>query len=520
MILQLLNAMSRRKLLFYTVVMMYLWCLFSARLYGQQGSYNMVQYPDCQFYFNLTTATSTAEYDNRTRGCTDFAIAYNSTGFTGLTITVQVAPNSSGSPGTWATYTAATGSNPSTATTQANATFTDYFPFVRVTLSGLTGTGTVSGTVYGWRFRNGGGAAGGGCTAPCVVIGPDAVGSPSTEPPVQVAGNDGTNVRAIKTDTAGNSTVVGPGASGAALSGNPVRVGLSDTTNTQNWLTASSLADAGTAAGAGAMGLVLFNGTTWDRARGGTAGMFVQGPIASGTTSTANPVIVGGVIQSGTAARQVAMVSQTAGYSFATSPGVNISGGYQPLAIDFSGGIKQYSTGAAMADAASNTASVFGTANSPFFAYQPTLGHLYNRVAGSWDRMNGTSTAGIQVGGLGSGATSTMYQMTACDSSAVINVTAGTTVELVALTASRSVRVCGFTMTADTALTIATWQYGTGATCGTGTTNLSGPMDMGVNTVVSLGSGLGELFKTPVSNALCLAAAVGNVRGVVSYAKY
>lgn len=114
------------------------------------------QVPDCLVAFSFTTATSlpTNGFDNRQLGCTTWVVTYNSTGFTGLTMTVQSAPNSGGSPGSWSTFTPVNGSNPETATTQATATFgglTSYFPFVRVTLSGLTGSGTVRGALYGWK---------------------------------------------------------------------------------------------------------------------------------------------------------------------------------------------------------------------------------------------------------------------------------------------------------------------------------------------------------------------------------
>ena len=75
---------------------------------------------------------------------------------------------------------------------------------------GVTGTGTIRVFFYGYRTGyaaglagGGGGGGGSGCTNPCVVIGPDAPGAASTQDPVQIAGNDGTDVRAVSTDTSG-----------------------------------------------------------------------------------------------------------------------------------------------------------------------------------------------------------------------------------------------------------------------------------------------------------------------------
>ena len=60
-----------------------------------------------------------------------------------------------------------------------------------------------------------------------MVIGPDAPGAASTQDPVQVAGNDGASVRAIKTDTAGDTLIAGGAAPGAAAK-NPVTIGFRD----------------------------------------------------------------------------------------------------------------------------------------------------------------------------------------------------------------------------------------------------------------------------------------------------
>jgi hypothetical protein len=107
-----------------------------------------------------------------------------------------------------------------------------------------------------------------------------------------------------------------------------------------------------------------------------------------------------------------------------------------------------------------------------------------------------------------------------CPSSAVINVTAAATTELVALTASQVIRVCSFTITGVTALTTATFVYGTGTNCATGQAALTGAMQLGVSTAISNSAGNGSLFRTASANALCLTAATGNVTGFVTYAKY
>ncbi len=465
----------------------------------------------CVLSFNLTTTASSPAFNNLTRGCVDWTITFNSTGFTGLTLTVQTAPNNAGVPGAWSTFTAATGSNPSTATTQASATFSGYFPFVRVTLSGLTGTGTVSGLLYGTWTASGGGGGGSGCPDPC--------------------------------------PVVGPAASGAALSGAPVRVGLSDTVNVQDWLTASSLADAGTGAGAGAVaGLVwngtgydrirgntgginvqlrsnsqagadgvsntlvqpaddsgvsivvrafdmYFNGTTWDRMRGNTLGMLMQGSAANGAVNAAagNPLRICGMTGGG------------------------VTGVCTSIRVGSQGSLELQGSAVGLADALSNTVtlpSYDGAAGGS----ARSLSFLFNGT--TWDRLRGSAAAGLITGGFSTGAANTYYGTTNCDSSAVVNVAAGATTELVSLTAARSVRVCSFVLSADTAASTATFVQGTGANCGTGTAGLTGAMAMGAASNITVGNGVGELFKTTAANALCLTAATGTITGVVTFAKF
>jgi hypothetical protein len=107
-----------------------------------------------------------------------------------------------------------------------------------------------------------------------------------------------------------------------------------------------------------------------------------------------------------------------------------------------------------------------------------------------------------------------------CASSAVVNVTAAATTQIVALSASTVIRVCSFTITGSAAATAATWVYGTGANCGTGQVAITGAMLMPANGPVSATGMNGSLFRGAAANALCLTAATGNVTGFVTYAQY
>ena len=125
--------------------------------------------PDCQFFFTLSTASSLptgSGFDNRQQGCTTWAMSYVNSGFTGLTVTLQSAPNNAGSAGTFAAgfpvqQTSISGSNAITDTTGGFWWVQGTNAFVRVNLSGLSGSGVVNGAVYGWRIPNAGGGTNG-----------------------------------------------------------------------------------------------------------------------------------------------------------------------------------------------------------------------------------------------------------------------------------------------------------------------------------------------------------------------
>jgi hypothetical protein len=199
------------------------------------SAYGQVPAPDCIASFTLSTAGSSTGFPNQ--GCIFWNMTYRNYGFTGLSLTLQQAPDANNTPGVWKTFagTGEVGSNPSTSITGAFytiiASHTDLAAWARVTLSGTTGSGFVTGYAFGYKTypgAAGSGGGGGGCTAPCVVIGPDAPGAASTQDPVQIAGNDGTDVRAIATDTLGRLNVVGTAAAGSAPAGNPVEASFQD----------------------------------------------------------------------------------------------------------------------------------------------------------------------------------------------------------------------------------------------------------------------------------------------------
>lgn len=191
----------------------------------------VAQTPDCgPVTFTFTQTGNTASYSNGKNGvqCVNWTLVYYSTGFSALSLQFEDAEDSAGSPGSWSAYqgTVATGSNPSTATTAASATFTGPapYPWLRINVTALTGSGSIKGQFYGYRAGNsaGGGGGGGGTTsdvnvkqwnghtsAECGVNGCPAVGGPTasgsqpTGDPVYVAGRgtDGSLIAPIWAST-------------------------------------------------------------------------------------------------------------------------------------------------------------------------------------------------------------------------------------------------------------------------------------------------------------------------------
>jgi hypothetical protein len=112
-----------------------------------------------------------------------------------------------------------------------------------------------------------------------------AAGSALVGNPVQIGGSDGTNTRALLTDTSGRQNVVGAAASGSAVAGNPVLIGGSDGTDARTISTDASghviVVGDGTA-GTPAGGVVSIQGVA-----GGTA-VPISGSITASGTVTAN----------------------------------------------------------------------------------------------------------------------------------------------------------------------------------------------------------------------------------------
>lgn len=103
-------------------------------------------------------------------------------------------------------------------------------------------------------------------------------------------------------------------------------------------------------------------------------------------------------------------------------------------------------------------------------------------------------------------------------SSAPITAAAAATTQIIAATANNSIYVCGYQMAQIATAGTVQWLYGTGASCGTGTVNISAPMGMTASLPITYSGGSGYIFKVPIGNALCLTTtgAGGTVGGFLT----
>ena len=107
--------------------------------------------------------------------------------------------------------------------------------------------------------------------------------------------------------------------------------------------------------------------------------------------------------------------------------------------------------------------------------------------------------------------------------SAPFTITTATTTSIVAVSGTTQVFVCGFvvSMTGTTTANTIVLEYGTGATCGGGTTALTGTMSSGILTTGGTVIVYNEPLKpTPAANGVCILSTVGtgpSISGVLTF---
>jgi hypothetical protein len=133
------------KKVFSSCVLLLAFCLCS---FGQS--------PDCApTPVTFSASGTSAVFNNVLGGCKNWIVVYQSTGFSGVSLSFQSAAGPS-TPATWGAYSGTTvsGINPNTSTTGNESTFSGYVGFVRLSAT-LTGTGTLRATIQGWHYGYG-----------------------------------------------------------------------------------------------------------------------------------------------------------------------------------------------------------------------------------------------------------------------------------------------------------------------------------------------------------------------------
>ena len=101
-----------------------------------------------------------------------------------------------------------------------------------------------------------------------------------------------------------------------------------------------------------------------------------------------------------------------------------------------------------------------------------------------------------------------------------INISAATTTQLVGAASGKSIYVTAWDVIAAGTGNI-TLEYGTGSSCATGTTALTGAYSLVAQFGIAKGNGLGPVLVVPAGNALCaLTSAAAQMSGSVSYTQF
>jgi len=121
------------------------------------------------------------------------------------------------------------------------------------------------------------------------------------------------------------------------------------------------------------------------------------------------------------------------------------------------------------------------------------------------------------IGGNGSG---TLNPIPATENTFNINVSTATTTQLVAAVSNKAIYITHIHLMAAGTSNVSL-VYGTGASCGTGTTTFDGPLPLAAQTGYSAGTGLGAVMILPVNQALCITnGSAVQVGGTVSVSQF
>lgn len=200
--------------------------IFSGLAFAQSGFIQIYQ---------AQSATS-QQFNNINPKYNAWTVMYNYSGSGSFSIELDCAADATTAggtptPGTYLTCSnTVTGSNPATTPNYGYITFVGYTPWLKLNVTAIS-SGNMTAVAVGFNpadpesTSSGSGGCAGTASTPCIVAGPNSPGTPSTKSPVQIAGNDGTDVRSILTDSGGRVVVL-PGQDSVP---EPIIVGTSQT---------------------------------------------------------------------------------------------------------------------------------------------------------------------------------------------------------------------------------------------------------------------------------------------------
>lgn len=194
----------------------------------------------CTLSGTLTATGTSIVIDNRRTGCYQWRVTYSSVGFSALSIQLESAPDNAGVPGSWSAFTGSTvvtdGSNPSTDTSFATIGVHSTASFVRLNLTSVSGSGTVTYQVWGANSTSVASLGSGGSSGATGPTGPSG--------PAGATGPTGTNGATGATGPTGTGTTgpTGPAGSNGPTgpSGTP-QLAQHTTSTTENSVTFSSI---------------------------------------------------------------------------------------------------------------------------------------------------------------------------------------------------------------------------------------------------------------------------------------
>ncbi len=208
-----------------------------------------------------------------------------------------------------------------------------------------------------------------------------------------------------------------------------------------------------------------------------------------------------------------------------------------PLSLNTSGGLRVDGSGVTQPVSGTVTVGTFPD-NEPFNVAQingvtPLMGNGVTGTGSPRVTLASDNSNSPGIGGSGTGAAvpsaaryvggrsgANLEGFERCDSSAFLNMSTATTTEIVALTASQSIRVCSYRLISGGVANVK-FVRGTGVNCATGPADVSANFPFIANTGMAANGGSSPIYVVASANALCVtSSAAVTVAVEVSYTKF